>query len=56
MRSLRHAVTCCPSGSPVCDPFLGLTKGCECRGKKTVEKVTVKPLVSRSTHTTSLHV
>jgi hypothetical protein len=34
-------------GSPVCDPILGLTKGCECKGKMVVEKVIVKPLVSQ---------
>ena len=30
--------------NPRCDPFLGLTQGCECSGKNVVNFVTVKPL------------
>ena len=32
--------------NPTCSEFLGDTKGCECRGKKTVEKVAVKAIDS----------
>ena len=32
--------------NPKCSEFLGDTKGCECRGKKTVEKVAVKAIDS----------
>ena len=44
-KSLDSCGNSLPSSlKPICDPFLGLTQGCECRGKKVVNFVTVKPL------------